>query len=376
MYAPSSIWFRSEFTANEHALAQEVMESQTSVSRYGCLWSVVALMAFTCAKVAAKAALVLLPGVLLAIVWHDFLGRRFWRARRGSKFLIWLRRFHRRDLGRFPFGTLLQSACLKQATPITIQDSTYRTSMSSLVARGGISLMAVGFVGLVAALLGVLAVGAICIGVGSMIGLPDYVSGLLLLPAAFLIGPFVFYRTILRAGYRRLRAATGRRVVAGLVQRAKEGRLSWALQVLKCGDDFWQDVVLEGLRSADAVVIDVTDIGPSVRWELSQVSKLVPPERIVLCCACQHGRTLPEEAELMRELMLIFGADALERCRRITYDLPAEHNLVAGHLVGWLRRHPVIAGLLFSQDYIALQRAVTLALDGRRPELGYIYGEH
>jgi hypothetical protein len=359
--------FERDFTFEERSFAQGILEKQAIRSTVGCAMMVVFWSVFVVAKVATiQVSFIFLPLVLFAIALHNLAGIRFWRVRKGARLVVWLRRFHRQDLRRFPFGALLQGACNHLATPITIQDSTYRLSWNSLVARGVFTMLAV-FVGAVLAGITIVAIGVTLLYFAmETCRVPEQARVIVTGIAVLVGGPVLivwFVRWISRrACYRRLKPSNYGKRMESLIRRIERGKSTFALQVVQCGDDFWKAVVQQALKSADAVVVDVTELNENVRWELSQISAIVAPERVVLCCAARMGQLPIDESVLLANLVETFGRDEFERMHRVTYSVPAA-------LPGWIeffdqriRDFGAFAALRNLKDNLNLHLALILAV--------------
>lgn len=154
-----------------------------------------------------------------------------------------------------------------------------------------------------------------------------------------------------------------------LCDRIRAGRSSHSLQIWKCEDAFWQRTVRRALRAADAVVMDVTELGDNMRWELSQLAAIVPAERVVLCCASKDGDLLPAEDDLLAQLSSILGPSYLARTRRITYCLPAELPRWIDRFVSPVRHYAPVSARLWPDETCAFFCAITLALEGVPPPI-------
>ncbi|MEM9388559.1 MAG: hypothetical protein AAGA68_26190 [Pseudomonadota bacterium] len=102
-----------------------------------------------------------------------------------------------------------------------------------------------------------------------------------------LIG-FAFYLAIstlmLRSSTTYGRTQNWEPVVRLLVQRAKRGfSANSETEVIALDDDVWRQAVTLLLESADAVVVDITDLRPNLQWELEEAYRRLPAESIVLC---------------------------------------------------------------------------------------------
>ena len=102
--------FESDFSSEELDLALGASGSLDRDKASWARWLWVMPLALVLVKTAVLASLVFLPLLLLFLVVQNFVTRGFWRVGGSGKVVLWLRRFHRRDLRRFPFGSLLSEA--------------------------------------------------------------------------------------------------------------------------------------------------------------------------------------------------------------------------------------------------------------------------
>ena len=293
---------------------------------------------------------------------------RLFRAPKSSGLILWLRKFHRHDLRIFPFGRLLQQICLGSGCPVTIQDSSYRFSHSSLLAKGSFAAIIIYFLSCCTASLAALSL--VLVASASTTYLPksivetelfNHVFFGLILPIGSLYLLVIVFTTLLqRACFTVLKEKDFQEIICKFVHRVKQGRGSATLRILRCHDCFWQRAVILSLQSADAVVVDVTDMNANLKWELVQVHRLVPPQRVVLCCARKQSSCEHSESDLMNQLSEILSETYLEKTYRVMYSIPAKG-------VNWLQAfaQPLIdlfGDFIFEDDYHALQASVLLAL--------------
>jgi hypothetical protein len=267
-----------------------------------------------------KPAFFLACAVLFVVIIKLF--QRETALTRDAKIVLWIRRFHRKDLRRFPFQLFLETSCASVACPITIQDSTYKRSLGDLASRGPI----------------VLAIQFMLIIVATFIA-SDLLRRLLLLIAGvigfdnqpnefwavfhFITWLLLIWFCIRHFGFIALSENNYSKKVQKIIERIKSGRGTSALQILKCEDSFWQKVVLQILPVTDTIVIDVTDITSNIEWELMQVKQHIRPEKVVLICASQSGHLVCDEQHLMKVLLTVFGREWLVKCFRTSYELPS-----------------------------------------------------
>jgi len=209
----------------------------------------------------------------------------FSRMARGTRIVLWLRRFHRRDPQRLRFNTVLARAGFGLFSAVTVQDTAFRTSYLSAM---GLMLLLPAYFGF--GFLAVLIIGlTVFFWLSAIMMLGDTGSALLssLAAAAFLVLYGVWGKRLLDArGFTMLKPETAEREAGRLLDRMRQGRGTLhGVSILKCGDAFWQAVVALCLRRADAVLIDVSELNPNMAWELSRAYANRPAETLMLCCA-------------------------------------------------------------------------------------------
>jgi hypothetical protein len=298
---------------------------------------------------------------------------RLFRSPKSSRLILWLRKFHRRDLRIFPFGRLLQQICLGSGCPVTIQDSTYRWSHSSLLAKGTFAAIATYCLSFCTALLASSLLVLFASAATSF--LPKSIEetgtfklvyfGLVLPSGSLYLLLIVFSKLLRRACFTMLNEKDFQRAIFKFVHRNKQGKGSTALRILASHDCFWQRAVILLLQNADAVVIDVTDMNASVKWELVQAHRLIPPERLVLCCARKQSSCEQSQSFLINQLSDILSMSYLEKTYRVMYSIPVkEVNLLQ------VFAQPLIdlfGDFIFEDDYDSLQASVLLALSHSKP---------
>jgi hypothetical protein len=231
------------------------------------------------------------------------------KAVRSDRVLVWLRRFHRAEPGLLPFGTVLQRACSGLCVPMTLQDSSFKTSY----AVSGIGLLP--FYPMIALFFfPPILVFLVTQGVLGELG------GGFAAVASFLFSIVLLWRLFTRLGYRTLDAkkamATLDRLVNAIRRRKGQGA---GVLVLKCEDQSWQGVVDLALRKADLALLDVTEPSPSVLWELRQACQTMPTKSVILACRSESDQPqqLPQNvAEMVREAV---GSDVAARLRVFYY---------------------------------------------------------
>jgi hypothetical protein len=224
---------------------------------------------------------------------------------RGDKLIVWLRRFHVKRSNGLRFDELLVAACQGLGVPLTVQDSTYRSSDAEVMPRFVPYLFLWGCW-----------VTAVCV-------------GFIKPPAELFLASIVLYIFLMfflggRIGYHDLDPGKEREQTLHLIHEIRDRRGKHgddSVLIVRCQDSFWRDIVQLCLRYASAVVIDVTDVSENVIWELKTALQIMPPESITL--ARGLGDTdragLPPEAH--EALVAELGEDGSNRVRH--FFLPA-----------------------------------------------------
>jgi hypothetical protein len=70
--------------------------------------------------------------------------------------------------------------------------------------------------------------------------------------------------------------------------------------IIKVPDDDWQASILTILANATIVIIDISDLTESLRWELSAAAAQIPPQRIIVTCALKEEHAEPEYERMIR----------------------------------------------------------------------------
>jgi hypothetical protein len=211
--------------------------------------------------------------------------RAYARALPSGGSIIWLRRF-RANRSR-PFGRILERAALGVGHPVTLQDSRYSWSASRAMVRAGL---------LVPVILLIWLVGV-------------FVLGLLVLEALHGDGPALAFLSAgwtlwlswevadrtKRAGHRSISSEQVRTILSGMQSGQGRSRLSPLLgvEVLSVRDEEWRDVVQAALRTAQAVVIDITEVTDPIREELVHALSTLGRDRLIL--AVERGPSADPE---------------------------------------------------------------------------------
>lgn len=277
-----------------------------------------AFVGFVLASLALNALIGFSPGALWAIAFTWFVSMRQLRS---NVVVLWLRKFRPDDRSRFPFGQLLGNVCFGMASPITIQDASYKSSyldsMSRLIwlypmAIGGLLLFTLGGTFLIL----VPAAGVLdTIPTTALVSLVTVIA--LALAATYVVG---VKRMLVRRGYVLLRGNAGEARARRELSEIQAGRRSTmgGVRVLSCDEAIWQDVVKEALHRAHAVVIDITDWTPNLEWEFRQAREHLAAETILLVHASDGEST---SSPAVTQFLSAFGPDALARHPQFAYPV-------------------------------------------------------
>jgi len=229
--------------------------------------------------------------------------------KRGGHLVVWLRRFHKRERGGLRFRYFLSTACNGVGLPITIQDSSFRSSSLWAFAQF------IPYYPVLILLVGVFVVGVVW---------GERYSDRSLLDALFLVyGVSVLLTIVLiwrRLGHKTLRASNARQWILNLVQNIRTGRGRYDdVVVVKCGDDFWRDTVSTALENADAVIVDVTEPSETIVWELQTALRRMRQECILLACAANTNTTNQLPTHVNLKLQSVIDEPTLNKMPRFFY---------------------------------------------------------
>lgn len=360
--------FESDFSSEELDLALGASASREAEKATWTRWIWAMPLVLVAVKTAVLASLVFLPLLLLFLVAQNFVTRGFWRVGGSGKVVLWLRRFHRRDLRRFPFGSLLSEAMSKLGTPVTIQDSTYSSTFNAILSKGTLAMFgAIGFSVFISIMVVILCTGLFMALLGDLENRNDWSVGLLGLSMP-LIAVWTFVRTIRRLGYKKLRQRTALVKTDDFCRRVRAGCGAHALQIWRCGDTFWQDVVTRILEQSDAVVMDVTELGDNLMWEIGTLRSKVPAGRVILVCGAKDGELMCDEEVLLEQLSLVLGDEYLSQTQRLVYNVPNQLPWGTHWLISPLMQMPVIATRRWKLEFAKLRIALLLATKAAHDE--------
>jgi hypothetical protein len=247
---------------------------------------------------------------------------------RGDKLVVWLRRFHRRRPKGLRFDQLLISSCKGLGIPLTVQDSSFKSSFDEAMPRLEVPLF-----------------------IWSCV-LTAWLVGFIKPPVAVLLAIFVFPILIFlwagRAGYHDLAPETAREETLGLIREIRERRGKHgddSVLIVRCQDSFWRDIVQLSLRNASSAVIDVTEISENVIWELKTALREMAPESITLACGFGQYDEPQLPREVQETLAAELGADGPGRVQKFYYPRQAYQSdrLLRDSLMQELRARLAVA---------------------------------
>lgn len=187
--------------------------------------------------------------------------------------LLWMRRFRAGYGDKIRFHTVLGRACSAILFPITIQDSSFRTSFFSGLLRISALLPFWMFLWLV----GFIYLSAVVPVSGSILIL------FALWTALCVCGTWLLLK---RTGFVTLRGKEARSKARARFHSLKSNArgLGIGVEILKCDDDIWKEIVLDGLSQAELAIIDISDQTEHILWELSQALTSLGRNRTIVVC--------------------------------------------------------------------------------------------
>ena len=241
----------------------------------------------------------LTPGI--AIVIGQRLAARHLHTR---NLILWLRRFHGGPLRGISFPAVLGLACAGLAIPITLQDDRYAYSIDAgryrslrffeivvpivvaTIVLSSFFFLIDGFYPRNPARWRVIFLGFIFVGFPYMVWMArrERSLGVLQLTSTNLAGQI---RALLG------RLCKDRRRVPGL----------GGIVVIKVPDECWREAVLVTLERCALVIIDVTELSDSLKWELSASVDALTAHRIILACAIGEMDVESDRTKVIQQAM-------------------------------------------------------------------------
>lgn len=192
--------------------------------------------------------------------------------RRGS--LLWLRRFRPSYAERMRFHSALARACEGLLIPVTVQDASFSASMLGAMQRRWVPLLFVGAGFLFGLVL-----------VAPLATVTDSVAALIVVLLAWaVVYGWLVVVLLRRAGFTELAGDAGRARARRSLEDAAAGHRApgQGLEVLKCEDAIWRDVVAYGLRTATVVLIDLSEPTESLAHEVTLARRAVDDARLLI----------------------------------------------------------------------------------------------
>jgi hypothetical protein len=240
---------------------------------------------------------------------------------RGDALIVWLRRFHVKRRGGLRFSELLVAACQGLGFPLTVQDTTFRSSDAEIMPRFLPYLFPWS-----------IWVTVMLMGLGKEFPLMMIIS--------FLVGIVLMFLMVLlggRIGYHNLEdPLQGREQTLHLIQEIRERRGKRgddSVLILRCQDHFWCDVVQLCLENASAAVIDVTEVSENVIWELKTALHLLDPQSIILACGLRAGDADKLPGDALATLAAELGPDGSDRVQQFFY--PQHKDQIDFNFLRW-----------------------------------------
>jgi hypothetical protein len=222
---------------------------------------------------------------------------------RGDKLIVWLRRFHVEHSRGLRFSELLVAACQGLGYPLTVQDSTFKSSDDEFLPRFLPVLLVWG-----------------CWGTATLFIKPELFFTTAVLPLVVLV--FLMYFLGGRLGYHDLQPESAQEETLELIDEIRQRRGNRgddSVLIVRCQDSFWRDIVQLCLRFASALVIDVTEVSDNVIWELKTALRLMAPESITLVRGLRDSESAGLPRAVQEALVAELGAEESGRVQRFFY---------------------------------------------------------
>jgi hypothetical protein len=227
--------------------------------------------------------------------------------------ILWLRRFHGGPIRGISFPTVLGSACSGLAIPLTLQDDRYAFSFQAGHYRTLRFLEIVGpIIVFTAILMSLFYLAEVFSPVGRV--------GATLI-SFFFTGVAFFVWMVRRQrslGVLPLASTNPDGQIRALLDSLREDKKRvpgiGGLIVIKVPDECWRQAVLVALDRCALVIIDVTDLSDSLKWELSASVKAQPSERIILACGIDEmGDESERRKSIQQTITEIVGPEVAAR---------------------------------------------------------------
>ena len=218
--------------------------------------------------------LFLLPVVFILVV------TRLNTPRVTKRIVVWLRRFHRREMRFFPFDLVIAEICAGVIIPVTLQDTKVRWSTRDI--RSSPLRLVLGFagncLGLAFMLLWLLVV------ISTLIRyVPWYGLVIIWYVPAYFVSKWLLHLVTRLLGSTALHRDYALGQVTELVARIrseKGTRISFLVQ--RVPEEVWEEVVAKWIAEADAVIIDVSDLTRNLELEMGMCAARMSPEQVIV----------------------------------------------------------------------------------------------
>jgi hypothetical protein len=272
-----------------------------------------------------------------------------------GRLVLWFRRFNTDKPNIFGFHRIFNKAKCGLYSPVTIQDPLFKMSLK----RGIIYYITstVFFFGVI----------FVFIIIDKKFGVSKYlfVGSIIAIYAGYML----FHAKLLGGWYAEFKEAPSRKRLENIVLNIRYGfTFHSAPFVYKTEDESWKMVVRFLISGASAVIIDVSDLTESIRWELRAALEVLPPENIILLFRSPIDEQVTDFSNnstlRFEELRDIEG---IARCRQFTYP---ENNLgfFKRFQLNWKKRHELrsLIASVFQQNDPWDPNKYKLVLDTRK----------
>jgi len=261
--------------------------------------------------------LVLLSIGYFSKVWPIVIGFIvYFQLTRRKKLLVWLSKFNTREPNQFDFVNCLSYACSALCTPVTIQDTSFKSEHIAAASKQAIcSFYFFVFAGLSGLIIPFIAIGSLELSSSYDIILifPLMVAGVVIPLYAY-----KFYQS--KREFISVGQSFIQHIVDDYFRKIKNGKINaTGINVLKCEDDAWQNVIEIALQEADCVVIDVSVITDSIKWELNAISRIVNTGKVIVVYSFEDADTSELNPDTMQLIRNIFDADSLSKLKFVGY---------------------------------------------------------
>lgn len=224
-----------------------------------------------------------------------------------GRLVLWFRRFNTDKPNIFGFHRIFNKAKCGLYSPVTIQDPLFKMSLKRR------------FIYYITSNVFFLGAIFVFIIIDKKFGMSMYLfMGSII---AIYAGYILAYAKVLIGGYVEFKEAPSRKMLDDLVSDIRYGfTFRSGLFVYKTEDEYWKMVIRYFISNASAVIIDVSNLTESIRWELRAALKVLPPENIILLFrslideqVTDFSKSAGSWPEELNDL------EGIERCPQFTY---------------------------------------------------------